>query len=95
MSSASSSGRTSATVVSTTAAGTISHTARGFCNFFTRSASEAAPTARSLVNCFTAFGDMSKTTHSWPPLMSRRTMFAPIRPSPIMPSCIVCAPSRW
>ena len=30
-------------VLSTTAAGTISQTARGFSSFFTRSASEAAP----------------------------------------------------
>src|SRR5215469_15889185 len=31
---------------------------------------------------------MSKTTHSCPPLIIRRTMLAPIRPKPIMPSCI-------
>ena len=41
-------------VVSTTAAGTISQTARGFSSFFTRSASEEAPTAFSLANSFTA-----------------------------------------
>ena len=34
-------------VLSTTAAGTISQTARGFSSFLTRSASEAVPTAFS------------------------------------------------
>ena len=75
-------------VASTTAAGTISQTARGFSSFFTKSASEEAPTAFSLASSSTAFGDLSKTTHWWPPLSSRRTMLAPIRPSPIIPSCI-------
>ena len=50
-------------VLSVTAAGTISQTARGFCSFFTRSASDEAPTAFSWTNSCTAFGDMSKTTH--------------------------------
>ena len=75
-------------VLSTTAAGTINQTARGFSSFFTRSASEEAPTAFSWANSVTACGDLSKTTHWWPPLSSRRTMFAPILPRPIMPSCI-------
>src|SRR5215831_15819700 len=38
---------------------------------------------------------MSKTTHSWPPLMRRRTMLAPILPRPIIPSCIVVFLSSW
>jgi hypothetical protein len=46
-----------------TAAGTISHTVRGFSSLFTRSASAVAPTAFSLVNSFTDCGDTSKTTH--------------------------------
>ena len=75
-------------VLSTTAAGTISQTARGFSSFLTRSASEADPTACSAASSLTAFGDMSKTTHSWPPLRSRRTMLAPIRPRPTIPSCM-------
>ena len=50
-------------VLSTTAAGTISQSARGLSSFFTKSAGEAAPIAFSLVSSFTAFGDMSKTTH--------------------------------
>src|SRR5262245_43849751 len=89
MSSRSSSGSRSAIVRSTAAAGTISHAARGLLRLFTNSASEAAPVAFSFTSSCTACGDLSKTTHWWPPLMSRRTMFAPIRPSPIIPSCIV------
>ena len=50
-------------VWSTTAAGTINHTARGFSRFFTRSASEEVPTACSWANSVTAAGDLSKTTH--------------------------------
>ena len=44
-------------VLSTTAAGTISQTARGFASFFTKSASDEAPTAFSLASSSTAFGD--------------------------------------
>src|SRR4029077_17617744 len=36
----------------------------------------------------TTFGDISKTTQVWPPLISRRTIFAPILPRPTMPICI-------
>src|SRR5262249_40992498 len=78
----------SAMLLSTTAAGTISQIARGFLSLPTRSASEAAPTAFSRARSATAFGDMSKTTHSWPPLIRRRTMLAPIRPNPIIASCM-------
>ncbi len=75
-------------VLSTAAAGTISQTARGFASFPTRSASDKAPTAFSCVMSATAFGDMSKTTHWWPAARSRRTMLAPIRPNPIIASCM-------
>ena len=44
---------------STTAAGTISQTARGFSSFFTKSASEVAPTALSFTSSCTAGGDRS------------------------------------
>src|SRR5882672_974634 len=84
-------GRRSAMVVSTAAAGTISHTVRGGSSFFTKSASEEAPTAFSWVSSCTAFRDLSKTTPWWPPLTSRRTMLAPMRPSPIIPSCITAS----
>ena len=49
-------------VLSTTAAGTISQTARGLSSFFTRSASEDAPIAFSSTNCLTTLGERSKTT---------------------------------
>src|SRR5580698_1650108 len=75
-------------VLSTTAAGTINQMARGFSSFLTNSGSDEAPTAFSATSSSTAFGDMSKTTQLWPALSSRRTMFAPILPSPIIPSCI-------
>ena len=50
-------------LLSTTAAGTINQTVRGFSSFFTKSASEEAPTAFSAVNSLTALGSLSKTTH--------------------------------
>src|SRR5262249_11243277 len=75
-------------VASTTAAGTINQTARGLSSCFTRCWSEEAPTTFSLTSASTAWGDRSKTTHWWPARRSRRTMMAPIRPRPIMPSCI-------
>ena len=50
-------------VLSTTAAGTINHTARGLVSFLTKSASEEDPTAFSSTNSCTVFCDMSKTTH--------------------------------
>src|SRR3989449_3978098 len=81
-------GTRSLMVASTTAAGTISQTARGVSSFFTRSAIDEAPTAFAWVNSATAFGDLSKTTHWWLPARSRRAMLAPMRPSPIIPSCI-------
>src|SRR5258705_13913686 len=85
------SGRRSAMVVSTAAAGPISHPVRGGSSFFTKAASEEAPTAFSWVSSCTAFRDLSKTTPWWPPLTSRRTMLAPMRPSPIIPSCITAS----
>ncbi len=75
-------------VLSTTPAGTISQTARGLAIFWMSSPSEAAPVAFSFTMPATAWADMSKTTHSWPPFSRRRTMFAPIRPRPIIPNCI-------
>ena len=66
--------------------------ARGFCNFCTNSSSEFAPVAPSPESCFTLSGLRSYTTQVWPFLWSRRTMLAPIRPRPIIPSCIPPAP---
>src|SRR5208282_2729291 len=53
MSSLLSLGSRSAIVVSTTAAGTISQMARGFCSLATNSSREAAPVAPSPESCFT------------------------------------------
>src|SRR5215813_9742393 len=77
-----------AIVLSTTAAGTINQTTRGFCNFLTNSSSEDDPTAFSPTSSLTALGDLSKTTHSWPPLIRRRTILAPILPRPTIPNCM-------
>src|SRR5262249_18448522 len=48
----------------------------------------------SLASSLTVLGNMSKTTHCWPLAISRRTMFAPILPSPIIPSCMYSSGSR-
>ena len=53
-------------VSSTTAAGTINQTTRGVSSFFTKSASDVAPTAFSLTSSLTASGDRSKTTQLCP-----------------------------
>src|SRR5262249_55680672 len=89
----SSSGDSSPIVSSTTAAGTISQIARGRSSLVTKSAREVAPLAFSLTRWLTTLGERSNTTHSCPFFSSRRTMFAPIRPSPIIPSCIVSSTS--
>ena len=81
-------GRDRPRVWSTTAAGTISQTARGCSSFCTNSSSEDAPTAPSSTSAFTDSGWTSYTTHWCPPRIRRRTMLAPIRPRPIIPSCM-------
>src|SRR5215831_1507794 len=88
MSSGSRKGVRPAIVLSTTAAGTINQTTLGFRNFLTRSCSDDDPTALSPTSSLTALGDMSKTTHSWPPLIRRRTILAPILPRPTTPNCM-------
>ena len=69
-------------------AGTMTHAARGWDSFSTRSATELAPVAPSFSSAVTAAGSTSNTTQVWPSRISRRAMFAPIRPSPTTPSCI-------
>ena len=54
----------SASVFSTTAAGTIIHATRGFLSFALKSSNEEAPIAPSLASAFTASALTSKTTHS-------------------------------
>ena len=75
-------------VLSTTAAGTISQIARGLSSFFTRSCSEDAPAALSLTSLFHCLRRHVEDHALVPALSSRRTMFAPMRPSPIIPSCM-------
>src|SRR4030095_12986052 len=88
----SSSGDSSPIVSSTTAAGTISQIARGRSSLVTKSAREVAPLAFSLTRWLTTLGERSNTTHSCPFLSSRRTIFAPIPPIPLIPSRIVFLP---
>src|SRR5262249_4790939 len=68
----------------------MTHAARGFFSLAAKSSSEEEPMAPSLPNSATVCGLRSETTHSCPPRISRRTMLPPIRPSPTIPSCIVC-----
>ena len=53
-----------------------------------------APVAPSPASFLTASWLWSKTTQSCPAFISRRTMFPPIRPRPIIPSCTCPAPFR-
>src|SRR5215470_123382 len=87
-------GRRLAMVLSTTAAGTINQTALGFARRETKSAAELLPTAPSLASCATDSAERSNTTHWWSRAISRRTMFAPILPNPIIPICIAFLPLR-
>ena len=69
-------------------AGIITQTARGRSSLATKSSGLSAPTAPSPASPATASGFTSYTTHSCPSRINRRTMLAPIRPRPIIPSCI-------
>ena len=79
---------TSSTIAPVKAAGIITQAARGVSSFLTKALSDEAPTAPSLTSWRTARLLVSNTTHSCPSFMSRRTRFDPIRPRPIIPSCI-------
>ena len=61
---------------------------RGLYSLPTNSSSEFAPSAPSPARPLTTAGFLSYATQWWPSRISRLTRFAPIRPSPIMPSCI-------
>src|ERR1041385_6987171 len=67
----------------------MSHTCRGRASFCTRSASVRAPAAPSFAIAATASAERSCPTPAIPARIVRRNMFAPIRPRPIIPSCIV------
>src|SRR5437667_3316508 len=69
-------------------AGTMIQTARGWFSLASRSSSDSAPMAPSPTSVFTLSALTSQTTHSCPPPINRRTMLAPMRPRPIIPSCM-------
>src|SRR5580692_1912241 len=81
-------GSRSVMVSSTAPAGTIIQTTRGVDSLDARSAAEVEPTAVvSFTSAAIGSGERLYTTHWWPPFSSRRTMLAPMRPRPIIPSC--------
>jgi hypothetical protein len=88
MSSASNSSASCITVWPVTDAGTMIQAARGLRSFDAKSASDDEPVAPRSASFFTAGSLWSYTTHSWPSFMRRRTSPLPMRPSPIIPSCI-------
>src|SRR5437763_7758851 len=73
---------------STNAAGNINHTWRGGWRCSTNASRLAVPTAPWPARDSTAAGWISKITHSCPARSRRWTMLAPMRPRPIIPSCI-------
>ena len=91
VSSACRSGARRAIVSSTNAAGTMMQMQRGGASAATNSSSEPEPVLPSPTSPVTASGLTSKTTQSWPLRIRRRTMLAPMRPSPIMPTCMRCS----
>src|SRR5580704_6158881 len=73
-------------------AGSITQTARGLPSAFTRSASDPAAVAPSFAKASRALALVSNTAQWCPAFMSRRTILPPMRPKPIMPSCIGLLP---
>src|ERR1700681_2294452 len=69
-------------------AGSMIQAVRGLSSLLTKSSRAPAPIAPSAAMAATAFGSLSKTTVECPCFISRRTILPPIRPKPIMPSCI-------
>src|SRR6202158_109984 len=74
-------------------AGTMIQTARGGVSLAIRSSSDAEPVAPSPPSCFTESALKSETTSLCPPRISRRVIFAPMRPNPTIPNCMSVAPS--
>src|SRR5688572_14515290 len=66
----------------------MTQTARGFSSWPTNSARSRLPFAPSPASAATASVLLSNTTQLWPARISRRTILPPIRPRPIIPSCI-------
>src|SRR5438128_12177970 len=73
-------------------AGTITHATRGAASFATKSSSVVVPTAPSPASSWTTFAFRAHATTLWPPRMSRRAMFPPIRPRPTIPICMMSVP---
>src|SRR2546422_3555556 len=69
-------------------AGTITHATRGGRSARTKSSSSVVPLAPSLAIALTFAGSVAYPTTSWPPRIRRRAMFAPILPSPTIPTCM-------
>src|SRR3989442_5035304 len=69
-------------------AGTITHATRGGRSARTKSSSSVVPLAPSLAIALTFAGSVAYPTTSWPPRIRRRAMFAPILPSPPIPTCM-------
>src|SRR6478609_3883992 len=69
-------------------AGIITHATRGFSSLATKSFRSVVPMAPSCSNAATVSLLVSKATAVCPSRMMRRTMFAPIRPRPTIPSCM-------
>src|SRR5689334_16769354 len=74
---------------STAATGTMSQIARGLASRLTSSVRVRVGVAPSCSKASSTASLRAYTTVSCPPLMRRRTMSPPMRPKPIMPSCIV------
>src|ERR1700674_226659 len=72
--------------------GNMTQTARGFSSRPTSCLRSVLPVIRSPTSALTAAGVRLKTTHRCPLRARRRTMLPPMRPKPIMPSCIWSSP---
>src|SRR5579863_9804111 len=80
----------SSRIASTAATGTIRQMVRGAVSLATRSATDVAPTMPACSRSGTR--SWLLPTQVCPARSSRRTMLPPIRPSPIIPNCIVASP---
>src|SRR5690348_9527661 len=69
-------------------AGIITHATRGFSSLATKSFRSVVPIAPSCSSVATVSLLVSNATAVCPSRMMRRTMFAPIRPRPTIPSCM-------
>ena len=83
----------SAMVLSTTPAGTISQTARGFAERLDELRQRGGADGLFLHQLGHRLVPTCRTPRiRWPPFSRRRTMLAPIRPRPIIPNCMLSPP---